>query len=121
MLDGKTAWFGISKNKIHAPEEKVETLDLTTKFDRFDFVGTRKKFYVISAVLLISGAIALGIFKLNLGIDFSSGTRVEVLAERPLTKDEISTYLDEIGHPTNDIVISGDTGNIGVMRYKDEF
>jgi len=121
VFDGKTAWFGISKNKVHAPEEQIETLDLTTKFDRFDFVQTRKKFYVISAVLLISGAVVLGIFKLNLGIDFSSGTRVEVLADHPLTTEEISSYLDEIGHPTNDIVISGDTGNMGVMRYKDEF
>ena len=76
---------------------------------------------LISAVLLISGAVVLGIFKLNLGIDFSSGTRVEVLADHPLTTDEISSYLDEIGHPTDDIVISGDTGNMGVMRYKDEF
>ena len=100
VFDGKTAWFGISKSRVHAPEEKVETLELTTKFDRFDFVATRKKFYVISAVLLISGVIALGIFKLNLGIDFSSGTRVEVLADHPVTKDEISTYLDKIGHPT---------------------
>ena len=90
VLDGKTGLFGISKNRIHAPEEEVETLDLTTKFDRFDFVGTRKKFYVISAVLLITGVIMLGIFKLNLGIDFSSGTRVEILSDRPLTKDEIS-------------------------------
>jgi len=121
VFDGKPAWFGISKNKVHAPEEQIETLDLTTKFDRFDFVQTRKKFYVISAVLLISGAVVLGIFKLNLGIDFSSGTRVEVLADHPLTTEEISSYLDEIGHPTNDIVISGDTGNMGVMRYKDEF
>ena len=30
----------------------------------------------------------LGIFKLNLGIDFSSGTRVEILADQPLTRDE---------------------------------
>ena len=80
-----------------------------------------KSFMLISAVLLISGAIVLGIFKLNLGIDFSSGTRVEVLADHPVTTDEISSYLDEIGHPTDDIVISGDTGNMGVMRYKDEF
>ncbi|MER2090486.1 MAG: protein translocase subunit SecDF [Sporosarcina sp.] len=121
MFDGKTALFGISKKRVHPAEEKVETLELTTKFDRFDFVATRKKFYVISAVLLISGVIVLGIFKLNLGIDFSSGTRVEVLADHPVTKDEISTYLDEIGHPTDDIVISGETGNMGVMRYKDEF
>lgn len=121
VFDGKTAWFGIPKSRVHAPEENIETLELTTKFDRFDFVASRKKFYAISAVLLISGVIALGIFKLNLGIDFSSGTRVEVLADHPVTKDEISTYLDEIGHPSTDIVISGDTGNMAVMRYVDEF
>ncbi|WP_438298200.1 protein translocase subunit SecDF [Sporosarcina sp. FA15] len=121
VFDGKTAWFGISKSKVHAPEEQIETLELTTKFDRFDFVQTRKKFYAISAVLLICGAVMLGIFKLNLGIDFSSGTRVEVLADHPLTTDELSSYLDEIGHPTDDIVISGDAGDMGVMRYKDEF
>ena len=47
ILDGKPGLFGISKSKIHPPEEEVETLDLTTKFDRFDFVDTRKRFYVI--------------------------------------------------------------------------
>ena len=78
---------------VHPAEEKVETLELTTKFDRFDFVGTRKKFYVISAVLLISGIIMLGIFKLNLGIDFSSGTRVEMLADHPVTKMKFQLIL----------------------------
>ena len=120
-LDGKTGLFGIAKSKVHAPEEEVETLDLTTKFDRLNFVGTRKRFYVISAVLLISGVIVLGIFKLNLGIDFSSGTRVEILADKPLTNTEITTYLDEIGHPSSDIVISGETKNIGVIRYVEDF
>ncbi|MFJ7933557.1 protein translocase subunit SecDF [Sporosarcina sp. NPDC096371] len=121
MLDGKTGLFGISKSRVHPAEEKVETLELTTKFDRFDFVGTRKKFYVISAILLTTGIIMLGIFKLNLGIDFSGGTRVEVMASQSITEGEVSDYLDKIGHPSTDIVISGDTKNIGVVRYKEEF
>lgn len=121
VLDGKPGWFGISKSKVHPPEDEVETLDLTTKFDRLDFVGTRKMFYTISVLLLLTGAIILGIFKLNLGIDFSSGTRVEIQASQPLASEEIANYLDDIGYPSSDIVISGDTGNIGVVRYKDEF
>lgn len=121
LFDGKTAWFGISKKNIHPVEEKVETLDLTTKFDRLDFVGTRKKFYVISAILLTAGIVMLGIFKLNLGIDFQGGTRVEIMADHSLTSEEVSTFLDKIEHPASDIVISGDTKNIGVVRYKDEF
>ena len=121
MFDGKTGLFGISKSKVHPIEDEVETLELTTKFDRLDFVGTRKRFYTISAVLLITGVVVLGIFKLNLGIDFSSGTRVEILADQPLTSEGISEYLDEIGHPSSDIVLSGETGNIGVVRYVNDF
>ncbi|WP_318615155.1 protein translocase subunit SecDF [Sporosarcina sp. YIM B06819] len=121
LLDGKPGLFGISKNRIHPAEEKVETLDLTTKFDRLDFVGTRRKFYVISAVLLTTGIIMLGVFKLNLGIDFAGGTRVEVVANHSITKEKVSASLDKIGYPSDDIVISGDAKNIGVVRYKDEF
>ncbi|GEN82366.1 protein translocase subunit SecDF [Sporosarcina luteola] len=121
MLDGKTGLFGISKKRVHAPEEDVDTLDLTTKFDRFDFVHARKKFYVISMILIIAGIIVLGVFKLNLGIDFAGGTRVEILSDTPVTAEEISNTLEKIGHPATDIVISGDTNNIGVVRYKEEF
>lgn len=121
MLDGKTGLFGISKKRVHAPEEDVDTLDLTTKFDRFDFVHARKKFYVISMILIIAGIIVLGVFKLNLGIDFAGGTRVEILSDTPVTAEEISSTLEKIGHPATDIVISGDTNNIGVVRYKEEF
>ncbi|GKV68757.1 protein translocase subunit SecDF [Sporosarcina sp. NCCP-2716] len=121
LFDGKTGWFGISKKRVHPPEEHVDTLDLTTKFDRFDFVHSRKRFYTLSIVLLIAGAIILGIFKLNLGIDFTKGTRAEILADHAITKQEVSSYLDKIGSPTEDIVISGNDGNIAVARYKDDF
>lgn len=114
------AWFGISKSKQHVPEENITTLDLTTKFDRFDFVGNRKKFYSLSLVILVAGMVVLGIFKLNLGIDFSQGTRVEILADQAVTKEEISTFIDDIGFPAENIVISGDKKNIAVIRYKDD-
>ncbi|MFD1927325.1 protein translocase subunit SecDF [Sporosarcina siberiensis] len=121
LLDGKTGLFGISKSRVNPPEDKVETLELSTKFDRFDFVSSRKKFYVLSAVLLISGVAMLGLFKLNLGIDFSSGTRIEIVSDNRLASEEISEFIDSVGHPSSDIVISGDNGNIGVVRYKVEF
>ncbi|MEK4024905.1 protein translocase subunit SecDF [Mammaliicoccus sciuri] len=120
-LDGKTGWFGLSKKQVHSADEGLETLDLTTKFDRFDFVGTRKRFYTLSIVLLIVGAIMLGVFKLNLGIDFSGGTRVEILAEQALDQTEVEKELEAIGHPSSDVVISGDEKNIAVARYKEDF
>lgn len=115
------AWYGISKAKQHAPEDNVDTLDLTTKFDKIDFVGNRKKFYTLSMGILIAGAIVIGIFKLNLGIDFSSGTRVEILATEEVTQQEIIDYLEEIGHPSEDVVISGDDKDTAVIRFKEDF
>lgn len=121
MFDGKPWLFGVNKSTIHPIEEEFDTLDLPTKFDRFDFVKARKKFFTASIVFIAIGAILLGVFKLNLGIDFSSGTRVEILSEDSLTKDELSTYLESIDYPAEDIVISGDNKEIGVIRYKDDF
>ncbi|OMC87311.1 protein translocase subunit SecDF [Viridibacillus sp. FSL H7-0596] len=120
-FDGKTAWFGVSKKKVHKIEEGIDTLDLTTRFDKLDFVHNRKKYYAASIIFIIVGFTVLGIFKLNLGIDFSSGTRVEVKAEQQLTKEEVSDFIKKAGFDSEDIVISGENKDIGVIRYKEDF
>lgn len=120
-LDNKPGWFGISKKRIHSPEEEVDTLDLTTKFDRVDFVHNRKIYYTASIILTVAGIVILSVFKLNLGIDFSSGTRVQIDSTTPLTQDIVTEKLDAIGLSTEDIVISGDNSEGAVVRYKEEF
>ena len=57
------AWFGITKSKQHNLEEGITSLDLTTKFDRFDFVENRKKFYALSTIILVAGIIVLSVFQ----------------------------------------------------------
>jgi len=114
------AWFGISKSKQHSLDEKIGTLDLSTKFDRFDFVHNRKKFYAFSLAILVAGLVVLGIFRLNLGVDFSSGTRVQIEADQTLNKEEVSKYLDSIDLSSEDIVLSGEKSNNAVIRYKDD-
>ena len=117
-FNDKPGWFGVKKSAIHTLAENVTTHDLRTRFDRFDFVKHRKKFYTLSIVLLLSGAIILGIFRLNLGIDFLGGTRVEIDAGKPLTTEEVKTELEAINFKTDDIVLSGANNEIGVARYK---
>ncbi|MGE7946623.1 protein translocase subunit SecDF [Lysinibacillus sp. NPDC093688] len=112
------AWFGIPKSKQHSLDENIGTLDLSTKFDRFDFVHNRKKFYTFSLAILVAGLVVLGIFRLNLGIDFSSGTRVQIEADQTLTKEEVSKYLDSIDFSSEDIVLTGEKSNSAVIRYK---
>ncbi len=114
----KPGWFGIKKSEIHDLSENIAAHELKTPFDRFDFVKNRKKFYAFSVILLMAGAIVLGMFRLNLGIDFSSGTRVEIDAGKTLTTEELNGELDAAGVPSDDIVLSGTDQEIGVARYK---
>lgn len=119
LFDSRPGWFGVKKSAIHDLKDNVDTLDLTTKFDRFDFVKNRKKFFGISASLLVIGIIVLAVFKLNLAIDFTQGTRVEILSNEPLTAEMFSTELEKMDLPTDDIVISGENQEIGVARFTD--
>ncbi|MDN4494565.1 protein translocase subunit SecDF [Ureibacillus aquaedulcis] len=112
--------YGVRKSKIHDESEGIETLDLSTNFDRLDFVGNRKKFYSLSIVILIVGAVIIGIFKLNLGIDFSSGTRVEILSDQQISQEEVTEYIDEIGFPSEKVIISGEDQNTAVVTYKED-
>ncbi|WP_338470366.1 protein translocase subunit SecDF [Niallia sp. XMNu-256] len=118
-FDHRPGWFGVKKSAIHDLKENVDTLDLTTKFDRFDFVTKRKRYFGIFGVLFVVGIIVLLMFKLNLSIDFTQGTRIEILADQAITSEMVSQDLEELDITTDDIVISGDGQNIGVARTSD--
>ncbi|MDG5786445.1 protein translocase subunit SecF [Evansella sp. AB-P1] len=80
---------------------------------KLDFVKHRKKFFLFSGVLLFVGIILLSTVGLNLGIDFRSGTTVEVLSNDPVTSEEVSAEFEAIGFTPDDITIAGDNNEIG--------
>ncbi|OXS63076.1 SecD/SecF fusion protein [Bacillus sp. V-88] len=120
IFNKKPGWFGVKKSEIKDLAENYDTLDLPTRFDRFDFAAQRKKFFALSAVLITAGIIILAIFRLNLGIDFVSGSRMEILADQSLKTEQVQDELKEIKLPSDDVVISGDQNNIAVVRYTDD-
>ncbi|MEI5905709.1 protein translocase subunit SecDF [Bacillus spongiae] len=119
-LKDKPGWFGVKKEDIHKLSENVDTLDLKTRFDKFDFAAKRKLFFGISGTLITIGLVVLAIFRLNLGIDFTEGTRMEILAEGSLTEEKIASELEEVGITSDNIVISGNNDEVGVVRYASE-
>ncbi|WP_062355552.1 protein translocase subunit SecDF [Bacillus kwashiorkori] len=117
-FNNKPQWFGVKKSDIKDIKEGYDTLDMPTKFDKIDFVGHRKLFFTISSVLIGLGIVILFIFRLNLSIDFSSGTRIEIMSNQSFTTEEVKTELEQFNIETNDIVLSGANKEIAVARYK---
>ncbi len=63
----------------------------------FDFMGASRWFFTVSGVILLVGALALATKQLNLGIDFKSGTRVEVALVKPTDEESVRDTLDSSG------------------------
>lgn len=119
LFNKKPSWFGVKKSDIKDIAENYDTVDLPTRFDRFDFVKHRKKYFTFSGAILGIGLICVVVFGLNLGIDFTQGTRVELLSNKPITKIEVKEQLADLNIETDDIVISGANQEIGVARFKE--
>jgi SecD/SecF fusion protein len=64
---------------------------------KFDFTRASKYFFSFSGVILAIGAIAFATKQLNLGIDFESGTRIQVALAQAPTVDDVRTTLSDGG------------------------
>lgn len=124
-FDKKLSYFGVkqkdiiplTKGAVHPP----------TRFDRINFVNIGHKFFLFSIVVVIAGAIILPIFKMNLGIDFASGTRIDLQSKQATTVSNVHKDLKELNIDVKeeDIVPTGDDNKgfavrtVGVLS-KDE-
>ena len=107
-FDKKLSYFGVkekdiiplTKGAVHPP----------TRFDRINFVNIGHKFFLFSIVVVIAGAIILPIFKMNLGIDFASGTRIDLQSKQATTVSNVHKDLKELNIDVKeeDIVPTGD-------------
>jgi len=64
---------------------------------RYDFMGASRYFFTLSGVILLIGALAIGGRGLNLGIDFTSGTRITAALEQGATQPQVSSAVTSAG------------------------
>ena len=64
---------------------------------RFDFMGASKYFFTMSGVILLVGALAVGGKGLNLGIDFTSGTRITTGLVQSATEQQVRSIVSAAG------------------------
>ena len=64
----------------------------------YDFLGKRKKFYIVSASIILIGFIVLFATRsIPLGIDFSGGTEIQIKFEKNIDISELRSAMDDAG------------------------
>lgn len=116
-FDLKPQWFGVKKEEILDIAKTNKHTNVPTRFDQVNFVKHRKRFFLLSSIMVTAGILVLFIAKLNLGIDFASGTRIEVLANDRLTAEQVQSEFESLGLEPNEVVLSGNDNEIGVARF----
>lgn len=81
---------------------------------RFDFMGVRKIAIGLSLVLLLIAVISLFWRGLNLGLDFTGGTLVEVAIQPPMHPDMVRDVLEAAGFQNALVQRFGEAGSISV-------
>lgn len=117
LFDKRPRYFGVNPKDILDIAKVTDDTDVPTKFERLDFVKRSKLFFTISGALTIIGIVLLLTAKLNLGIDFSSGTRVDLMSKKPLTIEEVKDELSKLHLEPKDVVLSGNNNNMAIVRF----
>ncbi len=66
---------------------------------RIDLVGSRQRFFIGSAVLLVVSLALLAAVGLRPGIEFTAGTTMLVRFDEPVAQDELRQTYADLGHP----------------------
>ncbi|PCF88743.1 protein translocase subunit SecDF [Staphylococcus intermedius] len=114
----KLWWFGVKKSQIHDINEGLDVHDLSTPYDKVDFMKWAKPLFALSGIVILAGVIILAIFKLNLGIDFTAGTRVDIQSNQKLTQAQVEKTMESIDLKPNQLSIGGTNNENASMQFK---
>ena len=79
------------------------------KWIRRDFIGLRKYWFGISAVVVAISLLAIGIKGLNLGIDFEGGTKITATVPEAVAIEDVRAEAADLGLGAAQIVGRGET------------
>ncbi|EGQ3746207.1 protein translocase subunit SecDF [Staphylococcus pseudintermedius] len=114
----KLWWFGVKQSQIHDINKGYDVHELSTPYDKVDFMKWAKPLFALSGVVIVAGVIILAIFKLNLGINFTSGTRVDLQSNQKLTQAQVEKTMESIDLKPNQLSIGGSNNENASMQFK---
>lgn len=87
---------------------------------QFDFMGKRHLAFFISGALILISVVTLLFQQLNLGLDFTGGTLVEVRYATPIALDTIRQLLESAGYQNVSVQTFGATTDV-LVRLQQAF
>src|SRR5689334_15822140 len=89
------------------------------KDTNFDFIGNRRRFELISAILLIGSIVLIAVKGLNFGLDFAGGYEFQVKFPKPVAAEEVGKILEDAGVHGVTVQSYGDSaGNEYLLRIE---
>nr|WP_241654657.1 protein translocase subunit SecF [Sporolactobacillus shoreae] len=89
-------------------------------YGHLDFMKYRNVFFIFSSALIILGILSLFVFKLNLGIDFSSGTRIDIQGSQPMSVAKVARVFTDMGYNAETPVLAGNQNSMATVRLNQE-
>lgn len=114
VVDHKKTWFGVKESKIPNVENN-EKQTYFGPFDKIDFMKHAKKMILVSLSIFALALVMAGVNTvsgkgaLNLGIDFSSGTKITVTAPDKINMTDVQATFNELGYEKVKYQAAGDT------------
>lgn len=101
IADNRPGWFAVKKNQI--PDVSKGEKQFYTGTRQFAY-SAKAKFQIIASVAILALGIVFGAVNaaggkgfMNLGIDFSSGTKLTVTSAEPVSIDAVETAMTDAG------------------------
>lgn len=119
MFDKKFSFFGVNRKHRHDLAEGLDVQDLKSAWEHINFVKLAKPLLGLSLASIIIGSIIVLMMGLNLGIDFKSGSRVDVKSEQTLKVDDLKKELETLKLPSENVIVNGENPKMASVQYKD--
>lgn len=123
LVDDKRSWFGVKDSQI-ANVSKGEEQFYFGPLKKFDFVKN-SKYFIITAISVIVIGLGCSLFQgmngngpLNLGIDFTSGTKITVQSDKKIDEKELRDIFAKSNVKPAQIKLSGDKSEIANVTIK---
>lgn len=64
------------------------------KWQNFNFVKAARPVFIAAIILVLAGIVSISVFGMNYGIDFKSGSSVDISVSKPVEKAKVEEFLN---------------------------